>query len=281
MKKIAAIMVSLIMTCAIATGCGSSDDSSSASSKADSSASSSAEVNDSTDDESTADESAADSKNKSDKTLAEQFVETLSSDNYSMIISTSDESMGDVVMTVAYAGEDSYFKYEMMGYTMEAYSVDGYTYTLDSSTKSYYKTESQGDSVEENNAENFLPEGYKFVSSEETEDGLICEIYTIPVESYDDLSTESTEDSAATNEATIKFYFNSDGVIQKFASNESGEEYTMDITDFKSGDVTIELPDLSEWEEKDASSLFGDIDTEIIDEDIVEDETSSSKAAEE
>ena len=267
MKKIAAIMVSLIMTCAIATGCGSTDDSSSASSKADSSASTSAEANDST-----ADNSAADSENKSDKTLAEQFVETLSSDNYALTLSMSDESMGDVVMAFAYAGEDSYLKYEMMGYTMEIYSVDGYTYTLDSSTNSYYKTENEGDSLETSGMENVLPEGYKFVSSEETEDGLTCETYTIPVESYDDLTTESTEDSVVTNEATIKFYFNSDGVIVKIVSDESGEEYTMDVTEFKSGDVTIELPDLSEWTEMDANSLMGDIDTEVTDEDIVEDE---------
>ena len=120
MKKIAAIMVSLIMTCAIATGCGSTDDSSAASSKTDSSTSASTEANDSAADDSTADDSVADSENKSDKTLAEQLVEALSSDNYALTISMSDETMGDVVMGFAFAGKDSYLKYEMMGLFFEA-----------------------------------------------------------------------------------------------------------------------------------------------------------------
>lgn len=270
MKKIAAVIISLIMTCAVATGCGSSDSSSSSSSSSTSSSAASDSASEKASDEST-----------SEKTLAEQFSEKLGTSKYSLEVAVNIEQTYDVEMTVSVDGKNSYMKMEKSGQTIEIYSIDGTTYTLDSTEKTYYTSESQGNIFSASDTVG-LPEGYTFVTSEKTDDGLTCETYTLTdgedaleedIENAEGVSsTEETDSSKDESVTTLKYYFDKDGNPTKAEMENSDEKMTVEIKSFTTENVKIELPDLSEWTKMELDDLLGGS--------VSEDESSAAEESE-
>ncbi|MGN0594729.1 MAG: hypothetical protein ACI4I6_06185 [Hominimerdicola sp.] len=257
MKRIAAIMVSLIMTCTIAAGCSSSDDSSS---KADASAASSNTI--------------AEGSKASEKGMAEEFTDMLNSNNYTVTLSSS-----DMTMTISYDGTNSYIKMEMSGESVEMYTIDNVSYTLDEATKTYYTSESEEMTISAEDSVG-LPEEHTFVSSETTDDGMTCETYTVPTGDTTVEETESTDESTASTEtsvATLKYYFDSEGTLVKAESQVEGETVTVEVISYEADSGKIELPDLSNWEKMDFSDLYT-TDSETTEDETTENESSTAEA---
>ena len=172
-------------------------------------------------------------------------------------------------------------KMEKSGQTIEIYSIDGTTYTLDSTEKTYYTSESQGNIFSASDTVG-LPEGYTFVTSEKTDDGLTCETYTLTdgedaleedIENAEGVSsTEETDSSKDESVTTLKYYFDKDGNPTKAEMENSDEKMTVEIKSFTTENVKIELPDLSEWTKMELDDLLGGS--------VSEDESSAAEESE-
>lgn len=128
MKKITALLVSLIMSCAVMAGC--SDSSSSSSSKADSSTSK-AETSAAAG-ESTASE-AGTAKNLED-TLTAQYTKKIQGESLAIDMTVASEYDNSSAV-VEIAGGNMHMKMNFMGVDMDIYNIDGVMYTLDSESK--------------------------------------------------------------------------------------------------------------------------------------------------
>ena len=79
---------------------------------------------------------------------------------------------------VEIAGGNMHMKMKVMGVDMDIYSIDGVMYTLDSESKTYYTVDME-ESIDDFKSEigYGIDDSYKFISSETTDDGLICETF--------------------------------------------------------------------------------------------------------
>ena len=242
MKKITALLVSLIMSCAVMAGC--SDSSSSSSSKSDSSTSK-AETSAAAD-ESTASE--AGTATDLEDTLTAQYTKKIQGESLAIDMTVASE-YGDESAVVEIAGGNMHMKMNVMGMDMDIYAIDGVMYTLDSESKTYYTVDME-ESIDDFKSEigYGIDDSYKFISSETTDDGLICETFEntddlgIELESGVTLDTSDSDDYSFTT--TFKYYYNADTKdLVKIETISDGTTTTVTVNSFKTENVEVKLPD--------------------------------------
>lgn len=242
MKKITALLVSLIMSCTVMAGC--SDSSSSSSSKADSSTSK-AETSAAAD-ESTASE--AGTATNLEDTLTAQYTKKIQGESLAIDMTVASE-YGDESAVVEIAGGNMHMKMNVMGMDMDIYAIDGVMYTLDSESKTYYTVDME-ESIDDFKSEigYGIDDSYKFISSETTDDGLICETFEntddlgIELESGVTLDTSDSDDYSFTT--TFKYYYNADTKdLVKIETISDGTTTTVTVNSFKTENVEVKLPD--------------------------------------
>lgn len=250
MKKITALLVSLIMSCAVMAGC--SDSSSSSSSKADSSTSK-AETSAAAD-ESTASE--AGTATDLEDTLTAQYTKKIQGESLAIDMTVASE-YGDESAVVEIAGGNMHMKMNVMGMDMDIYAIDGVMYTLDSESKTYYTVDME-ESIDDFKSEigYGIDDSYKFISSETTDDGLICETF----ENTDDLGIElesgvtldTSESDDLSFKTTFKYYYNADTKdLVKIETISDGTTTTVTVNSFTTENVEVKLPDdFDSWTEQ-------------------------------
>ena len=262
MKKITALLVSLIMSCAVMAGC--SDSSSSSSSKADST--SKAETSAAAD-ESTASE--AGTATDLEDTLTAQYTKKIQGESLAIDMTVASEYDNSSAV-VEIAGGNMHMKMNFMGVDMDIYNIDGVMYTLDSESKTYYTVDM------EESIDDFKSEiGYGI------DDGLICETFEstedpdIELESGVTLDTSDSDDYSFTT--TFKYYFNADTKdIVKIETISDGSTTTVTVNSFTTENVEVKLPDdFDSWTEQSF-----DKDTEDIPYDAELDVESGAESAE-
>ena len=259
MKKITALLVSLIMSCAVMAGC--SDSSSSSSSKADSSTSK-AETSAAAD-ESTASE--AGTATNLEDTLTAQYTKKIQGESLAIDITVASE-YGDESAVVEIAGGNMHMKMNVMGMDMDIYAIDGVMYTLDSESKTYYTVDME-ESIDDFKSEigYGIDDSYKFISSETTDDGLICETF----ENTDDLGIElgsgvtldTSESDDRSFKTTFKYYFNADTKdLVKIETISDVTTTTVTVNSFTTENVEVKLPDdFDSWTEQSFDMSTDDI----------------------
>ena len=250
MKKITALLVSLIMSCAVMAGC--SDSSSTSSSKADSSTSK-AETSAAAD-ESTASE--AGTATNLEDTLTAQYTKKIQGESLAINMTVASE-YGDESAVVEIAGGNMHMKMNVMGMDMDIYAIDGVMYTLDSESKTYYTVDME-ESIDDFKSEigYGIDDSYKFISSETTDDGLICETFEntddlgIELESGVTLDTSDSDDYSFTT--TFKYYYNADTKdLVKIETISDGTTTTVTVNSFTTENVEVKLPDdFDNWTEQ-------------------------------
>lgn len=259
MKKITALLVSLIMSCAVMAGC--SDSSSSSSSKADSSTSK-AETSAAAD-ESTASE--AGTATDLEDTLTAQYTKKIQGESLAIDMTVASE-YGDESAVVEIAGGNMHMKMNVMGMDMDIYAIDGVMYTLDSESKTYYTVDME-ESIDDFKSEigYGIDDSYKFISSETTDDGLICETFEntddlgIELESGVTLDTSDSDDYSFTT--TFKYYYNADTKdLVKIETISDGTTTTVTVNSFKTENVEVKLPDdFDSWTKQSSNMDTDDI----------------------
>ncbi len=250
MKKITALLVSLIMSCSVMAGC--SDSSSSSSSKADSSTSK-AETSAAAD-ESTASE--AGTATNLEDTLTAQYTKKIHGESLAIDITVASE-YGDESAVVEIAGGNMHMKMNVMGMDMDIYAIDGVMYTLDSESKTYYTVDME-ESIDDFKSEigYGIDDSYKFISSETTDDGLICETFEntqdlgIELESGVTLDTSESDDRSF--KTTFKYYYNADTKdLVKIETISDVTTTTVTVNSFTTENVEVKLPDdFDSWTEQ-------------------------------
>lgn len=250
MKKITALLVSLIMSCAVMAGC--SDSSSSSSSKADSSTSK-AETSAAAD-ESTASE--AGTATDLEDTLTAQYTKKIQGESLAIDMTVASE-YGDESAVVEIAGGNMHMKMNVMGMDMDIYAIDGVMYTLDSESKTYYTVDME-ESIDDFKSEigYGIDDSYKFISSETTDDGLICETFEntqdlgIELESGVTLDTSESDDRSF--KTTFKYYYNADTKdLVKIETISDVTTTTVTVNSFTTENVEVKLPDdFDSWTEQ-------------------------------
>lgn len=242
MKKITALLVSLIMSCAVMAGC--SDSSSSSSSKADSSTSK-AETSAAAD-ESTASE--AGTATNLEDTLTAQYTKKIQGESLAIDMTVASE-YGDESAVVEIAGGNMHMKMNVMGMDMDIYAIDGVMYTLDSESKTYYTVDME-ESIDDFKSEigYGINDSYKFISSETTDDGLICETFESTEDLGNELESGVTLDTSDSDDysftTTFKYYYNADTKdLVKIETISDGTTTTVTVNSFKTENVEVKLPD--------------------------------------
>ena len=165
---------------------------------------------------------------------------------------------------------------------MDIYNIDGVMYTLDIESKTYYTVDME-ESIDDFKSEigYGINDSYKFISSETTDDGLICETFEstedpdMELESGVTLDTSDSDDYSFTT--TFKYYFNADTKdIVKIETISDGSTTTVTINSFTTENVEVKLPDdFDSWTEQSF-----DKDTEDIPYDAELDVESGAESAE-
>lgn len=250
MKKITALLVSLIMSCSVMAGC--SDSSSSSSSKADSSTSK-AETSAAAD-ESTASE--AGTATNLEDTLTAQYTKKIQGESLAIDITVASE-YGDESAVVEIAGGNMHMKMNVMGMDMDIYAIDGVMYTLDSESKTYYTVDME-ESIDDFKSEigYGIDDSYKFISSETTDDGLICETFEntedLGIELGSGVTLDTSESDDRSFKTTFKYYFNADTKdLVKIETISDVTTTTVTVNSFKTENVEVKLPDdFDSWTEQ-------------------------------
>lgn len=234
MKKITALLVSLIMSCTVMAGC--SDSSSSSSSKADST--SKAETSAAAD-ESTASE--AGTATDLEDTLTAQYTKKIQGESLAIDMTVASEYDNSSAV-VEIAGGNMHMKMKVMGVDMEE-SIDDFKSEIGYG----------------------IDDSYKFISSETTDDGLICETFEkaedsgIELESGVTLDTSNSDDNSFTT--TFKYYFNADTKdLVKIETISDGSTTTVTVNSFTTENVEVKLPDdFDSWTEQSFDMSTDDI----------------------
>ena len=266
MKKLLAVALSVIMSAAIFTACGD-DDSSSKKSKDSSSATSSAAADDSKADASSDSEADADSDADAssddnggaevtgDGALTKAYTEKMKSGKFSLGMKA--EVMGmETEMGMAMNGEDFFVSLDLFGEKVDVYKVGEKVLAVLPNQQKYAETTAdQIGSILDAVSTYSLDENAEYLGTTE-EDGFTVESFKIPAKV--ELGEGVTMDSDTDLSTESKYYFDADGNLKKIVSSSSlAGDTTVEITSLSFDDVTIELPDVSGYEEVQPDALVG------------------------
>ncbi|MBR6044955.1 MAG: hypothetical protein IKP47_04890 [Ruminococcus sp.] len=252
LKKISAILVSVVMAAMMMTACGDSDSSSKSdkSSKKDTSSVAATDSDgdedsktedskdESKEEESTPDESKEPAPDESEDEskggdvntdemgpLTAAFIQKMAGKKFTAEVETqiAGLNMGSG-FTIKCNGDDSYVTASVSGMNIEVYTVGGKTVTVIPSLNAYMEGAMEGMnmSVGELN----VPSGFSYKGSSEEEGKT--------VESYED-----------SNGYTYKYFFGSDGNPTKIAATSGGSESVVNFKSISFDAPAIELPDTS------------------------------------
>ena len=232
MKKISALIISVLMVCSVFTACGDTD-----SSSAKDSASSSVSA------------SASDKGGKpvydDENTLAKQYTDKLQEGNFSLVMTNS--MAGSEPMELALCGNDLHMKMSVFGISMNVYVKDGVGYMVDENEKVYATQDASSYSADQIKSQTMgISDNYKFVGRD-TADGLICETYEVAMTAELEEGVELIEDSEtdeAANKQIYKYYFDENtGDLKKIDTEAFGMTSTTEIISFETGITEIAMPD--------------------------------------
>ena len=235
MKKITALMVSVIMACGILAGCGDSD----SSSKSDASSKG----------KSTASTAQADPDTEG-KHLAEVYTEALDNKHFSLKMTATSDFTGETPFVLEMCGDDVHYEMSMLGFNIVAYKIGDTAYVLDTASKSYAKDES-GDLSEGMMNDDMtmgVTDAYTFVSSENA-DGFIVETYNVKNEwQVNDASgvevVVDSDDDDSSSDTVVKYYFDENTKdLVKIETTALGMTSTTTIDSFDPEISEIKLPD--------------------------------------
>ncbi|WP_124098274.1 hypothetical protein [Ruminococcus sp. Marseille-P6503] len=243
MKKISAIVISLIMTCAVFASCENDDSSSEKTSD------SKTEVTSSSAAEESAAESEAESGTDGDTRLAEAYTAKLDSGEYIMDVTITSDLTGEMPCVISAKNGNYYVKTTVMGVEAEVYVIDGTGYMIMPDLEAYQNIE-----LDDLGVDTFaLDDSYEYVETKE-EDGLTVEVYKAEYSDDYDLEIDSSEDGDDVSEAeddyalvsTVTYYFDESGELKKVVtSDELSGETTAVINSLEWTADDIAQPDLS------------------------------------
>jgi hypothetical protein len=152
----------------------------------------------------------------------------------------------------------------------DLYLIDGVMYVFDFKQKVYYKDENPNEmylNVEPGMYTMGIESNYVFVSSEETDDGMICEKYYAPDIFTNEIPTNDDDGNAT----VFKYYYKEDSVYpEKIEYTTFGMTQTSVITEFSREVSEITLPDLKGWKDDadvsvdDAAAADADFSDEAV-----------------
>ena len=252
MKKFIAVVCALTLSCAMFASCGKKDSKKDDSSK---SVTTDAETSEK------ADSSEAD-KDEGENTLTKAYCDSLEARKFKIKMSTTSDNGDDSVATVEMNGDNYCLSIGEGEMKTDLYVIDGVTYVLKYADKTYSKQEHLDSllmSIKPTDYAMGIEEGYKFISSETTDDGLICETYYAP----DLFSGEIPTNAEDGNVTEYKYYFKPDGTYpEKVVMSAYGMVQTTIFESFTLDAGEIVLPDLEGWtddtEAEASTSVEGD-----------------------
>lgn len=265
MKKILALIVALGMTTAMFAGC--SEDESSTAGTTSSSSSSAADTSSEAESSKAEDPSSSSSETETTTTTSaaqqsEPDTTTSHASNpggavkfedsytYKFQQKTKEKKfamnlkmnyMGiDMPMEFKVNGDNVYMKISAsqggVSYAQEYYIIDGKTYILDFTKKSYSVSTNAGGGM--TGMADVVPEGmYEIISTKE-ENGMIVEQVKI---------NQSKATGATTTSEATYYYDKATGAPKKIDVTSQGVKSTVEVTLFQQGEQSIVLPDLSGW----------------------------------
>ncbi|MBO4866937.1 MAG: hypothetical protein J5582_10330 [Ruminococcus sp.] len=237
MKKFIAIVCALTLSCSIFASCGKkkSDDKDSKASKTGDSVT--------TEDET----SSKAEEDPAEHTRTKAFYDSLNDKKFKLTMVTSSDMYEDSTTTVEMNGDNYHVDMVEGEMHYEIFVIDGVMYSLNHNYKTYYKDENPNEmylNVEPGMYTMGIESDYVFVSSETTDDGMICEKYYGP-DMFTGLVATSDEDENAT---IFKYYYNNDSTRPEKIEYSTHDMFqTTKITEFSFEDITIEVPELEGW----------------------------------
>jgi hypothetical protein len=211
------------------------------------------------------DESSKAEENEGENTLTKAFCDSLAAKKFKLTMVTSSDMFDDSTTTVEMNGDNYRLSIGEGDMQTDLYLIDGVMYVLYFSEKTYIKEENPDDMYLNIDPQTYamgLEDGYVFVSSETTDDGLICETYHAP-DLFSGVIPTNEEDGEAT---VYKYYFKPDGTYpEKVTMSAYDMEQTTTFTDFSLDVEEIKLPDLTGWTDdtEAATSEEGDLEAAI------------------
>lgn len=243
MKKTIAVIASVLMFAAVLAGCGKKAEDSSA--PATETTTTTAEEVSSVEDTSSEDESTR-KEIETNGDYAKAYTEKIAGGVYSIDAVINMPMFGETPMTVKVNGNDLYANITTLGVNVEVYQVDGKTYNMMPQVQSYMITESK--TLQELGVSTYeLPAEAKFLGSYE-ENGLIVEKFELPtVTVSEDISLDASIDGGSYE---AEYYFDNSGNLKQIKTEVPllGET-VFEVKNISFDDVTIELPDLTDWTE--------------------------------
>lgn len=243
MKKTIAVIASVLMCAAVFAGCGKKTEDSSA--PATETTTTTAEEVSSVEDTSSEDESTR-KEIETNGDYAKAYTEKIAGGVYSIDAVINMPMFGETPMTVKVNGNDLYANITTLGVNVEVYQVDGKTYNMMPQVQSYMITESK--TLQELGVSTYeLPAEAKFLGSYE-ENGLIVEKFELPtVTVSEDISLDASVDGGSYE---AEYYFDNSGNLKQIKTEVPllGET-VFEVKNISFDDVTIELPDLTDWTE--------------------------------
>ena len=230
MKKISALLVSVLMVCSVFSACGDGD-SSSSKDKASSSVSSSAS------------KGGALEYDDGDNTLAKQYTNKLAEGRFAL--SMTSDMMSDDPIELALCGDDLHMKISMFGVKMNMYVKDGVAYMVDEDEKVYATQDASSYSADQIKSQTMgVSDNYTFVNRE-IADGLICETYEVAVQwqTGDDVTVEEDSEDDS-DKQIIKYYFDEKtGDLKKVETEAFGMTSSSEIVSLEFDIKEIPMPD--------------------------------------
>ena len=249
MKRIIAAVSVLAVCCLMLVGCSDKNSDTENTKSADSISAENGSV------------TSADTDEKADDTtLAEAYTKSLADCDFRAVMVTSSDFMDDTTTVFEICGNDYHMSVGDDEEQTELYFIDGVVYVLSHAEKNYIKDDTPDEKYLHIDTQNYtmgVEDCFVYIGSEETEDGLICEIFKAP----DLISGEMPTDGEDSNATIYRYYFEKGGKTPvKIGMEAYGMEQTTTFSEFSFDISSIEMPNLTGWTD-DTESIEAEDDT--------------------